>query len=101
MPVGLPAASSPLATTWMPFEAAVIVMVLPFGIGPGSYFDLAVFSFHVPTAGSVCANATLARTARATTEAPMRPRASLIRPPPCSYRGVGWGDYTLSTRPGP
>jgi len=27
------------------------------GAGPGSYFDLATFSFHVPLIGSCCASA--------------------------------------------
>src|SRR5471030_3275790 len=56
MLVGLPAASSPLATTWRPDAAAVIVIMLLFGIGPGTYFDLAVLSFHVPIAGSLWAD---------------------------------------------
>ena len=56
MPVGLPAASSPLATTWRPDVAAVIVIMLFFGAGPGTYFDFATLSFHVPMAGSLCAD---------------------------------------------
>src|ERR671935_202743 len=44
MPVGLPAASSPLAVTCSPpFGAAAIVMVLLFGNGPGAYFDFDSF----------------------------------------------------------
>src|SRR5262245_42578651 len=103
MPVGLPVASSPLATMWRPFAAAVMVIMLLLGVGPGSYFDLAVFSFHEPTAGSVWASATpaTARTAT-TTEVPMRPRASLIRPPLCSYRWGGDGPTIhTSTSHGP
>src|SRR5450759_5327125 len=56
MPVGLPVASSPLATTWRSDPAAVIVITLFFGAGPGTYFDFATLSFHVPMAGSLCAD---------------------------------------------
>src|SRR3982751_5502698 len=96
MPVGLPAASSPLATTWMPLPAAVIVIILLFGIGPGSYFDLARFSFPVPTAESVWASAMPANDRTATTSAATRePCRTLIRPP--SKSGSRDGGATIHT----
>jgi len=81
MLVGLPVASSPLATTWMPAPAAEIVIVLPFGAGPGTYLDLARLSFQVPIAGSLCAEMVqdAPTTRAATTTAPrMRPLVTLI-----------------------
>src|SRR5262245_984021 len=54
--VGWPSPPVPFELTLMPAPAAEMVMVCSFGTGPGSYFDLAGFSFQVPTAGSACAN---------------------------------------------
>src|SRR5260370_41939576 len=96
MLVGWPAPFSPLATTWIPLATAVMVIVLLFGTGPGSYFDFAVLSFHVPTAGSLCAKAipANARTMTATSEATVRLKGSLIRPPACAFTCERWAHYT-------
>src|ERR1700693_1183197 len=53
---GLPLPSTPVKSYFTPSPSAATTRVRLCGAGPGSNFDLAVFSFHVPTSGLLCAN---------------------------------------------
>src|SRR5580692_6730302 len=54
--MGLPLPSTPVKSYFTPSPSAATTRVRLCGAGPGSNFDLAVFSFHVPTSGLLCAN---------------------------------------------
>src|SRR3954464_7487761 len=72
MVIVLPAESTRSNRPLMPFlPDASYVRISLFGGGPGSYFDLARFIFHLPTVGSVCANS---RDGAIRTSARARPR---------------------------
>src|SRR5947208_1396855 len=60
--IGLPVSSVPCVSAVNPVAAASYVIVRLLGVGPGTYLDLARFSFHVPTRGSVSAETTDATT---------------------------------------
>ena len=53
----VPSAATWSTLTFAPAPTASIFVVPLFGAGPGLYFDFAMFSFHTPTCGSLCANA--------------------------------------------
>src|SRR5439155_13626824 len=56
--IGLPVSSVPCVSAVNPVAVASYVIVRLLGVGPGTYLDLARFSFHVPTRGSVSAETT-------------------------------------------
>src|SRR5881409_1871257 len=56
--IGLPISSVPCVSDVSPVAVASYVRVRLLGVGPGTYFDFARFSFHVPTRGSVSAETT-------------------------------------------
>src|SRR5438094_1026866 len=60
--IGLPVSSVPCVSAVNPVAVASYVIVRLLGVGPGTYLDLARFSFHVPTRGSVSAETTDATT---------------------------------------
>src|SRR5436309_12105980 len=60
--MGLPVSSIPCVSAANPVAVASYVRVRLLGVGPGTYFDFARFSFHVPTRGSVSAETTDAST---------------------------------------
>src|SRR6185503_15056035 len=100
--VGLPSPSMPVELTFKPEPAAVITIVWDLGTGPGSYFDFAGLSFHVPTAGSVWADRATAP--RTTTKAEnTRLIRHLLSERVCGRRhctAVRWGRFESLSRAG-
>src|SRR5947209_18180802 len=91
--IGLPSLSTPWFIAVNPLAVASYVMVKLFGAGPGTYFDLAGFIFHVPTtAALLCADTSANTPIRHIANAIETPRTTtltdLIAPLP--FRLPGW-----------
>src|SRR5580658_2542969 len=79
--MGAPSAATPSKVYFTPSPCASTTRVRLLGAGPGSNFDLATFSFQVPTSGLLCARSVQEPTTAKRTSATDR-KTSLIGDPP-------------------